>query len=101
MTDSAQVFTGIHDTPVYIDLFNRSLRAWVAAPLVLFGGATVALTVVFLDSGYAAWILGTGALITALACGAGALIPAGKPSVGFRLLCLARTLRPGQFVSRP
>ena len=99
-TDSAQVFTGVHDTPVYTDLlFNRPMRLWVAAPLALLGGLTIIATVTNLDSGYARWILATGAIITALACGAGALIPRGRPTTGFRLRCALRTIGPRRYLS--
>ena len=37
MTESAQVFKGVHDIPVYTDiLFNKPLRLWVA--ISLYGG---------------------------------------------------------------
>jgi hypothetical protein len=102
MTDSAQVFTGVHDTPVYTDLlFNRPMRLWVAAPLVILGGLTVILAATNLDSGYSRWILAIGALATALACGAGALVPRGRPTLVFRIRCALRTLRPTTYISTP
>ena len=34
MTESAQMFKGVHDIPVYTDiLFNKPLRLWVAVSL--------------------------------------------------------------------
>ncbi len=34
MTESAQLFKGVHDTPVYTDiLFKKPLRLWVAISL--------------------------------------------------------------------
>ena len=53
MSDSAQLFTGVHDTPAYTRLFNRSTRIWVAAPVVLGGVGTPVLAAVNLDSGHA------------------------------------------------
>ena len=63
MTESAQLFKGVHDTPVYTDiLFNKPLRLWVA--ISLYGGTalTVALTILTLDSGHARAILICGLL---------------------------------------
>ncbi|BBC69070.1 hypothetical protein MMRN_p0390 (plasmid) [Mycobacterium marinum] len=52
MTESAQLFKGVHDTSVYTDiLFKKPLRLWVAVSL--YGGAalTAILTILALDSG--------------------------------------------------
>ena len=58
MTDSAQLFHGIHDTPVYTDfLFRKPLRLWVAAPAALGLTLTFIFTVRLLDSGHARAVL--------------------------------------------
>ncbi|OBJ90366.1 ATP-binding protein [Mycobacterium asiaticum] len=95
MTESAQVFKGVHDVPVYTNiLFNKPLRLPVA--ISLYGGAvlTIASTVAMLDSGHARAILFGGAVMTAAAAGAAALLPRGRPTAAFRLNSLWRTLRP-------
>lgn len=81
MTESAQLFKGVHDTPVYTDiLFKKPLRLWVAVSL--YGGTalTVALTILALDSGHARAILIYGLLLTAATAGAAALIPVSGPT---------------------
>ncbi|EKN3842338.1 hypothetical protein NUF42_004062, partial [Yersinia enterocolitica] len=100
MTESAQLFKGVHDIPVYTNiLFNKPLRLPVA--ISLYGGAvlTVALTVAMLDSGHARATLIGGALITATAAGGAALLPRGRPSLLFRLHSLWRTVCPRQATS--
>lgn len=100
MTESAQLFKGVHDIPVYTNiLFNKPLRLPVA--ISLYGGAvlTVALTVAMLDSGHARATLIGGALITATAAGGAALLPRGRPSLGFRLHSLWRTVCPREATS--
>lgn len=95
MTESAQLFKGVHDTPVYTDLlFKKPLRLWVAVSL--YGGAalTAVFTLLALDSGHARAILICGLLATAAAAGTAALIPRGRPSVGFRIASTWRALRP-------
>lgn len=95
MTDSAQLFKGVHDTPVYTDiLFNKPLRLWVAVSL--YGGTalTAVATITALDSGHARAVLISGLLATAAAGGAAALIPRGRPTVGFRITSTWRALRP-------
>lgn len=100
MTESAQLFKGVHDIPVYTNiLFNKPLRLPVA--ISLYGGTvlTVALTVVMLDSGHARATLLAGAVITATAAGAAALLPRGRPTAGFRLHSLWRTICPREATS--
>ena len=95
MTDSAQLFHGIHDTPVYTDfLFRKPLRLWVAAPAALGLTATFILTVRMLDSGHARAVLLTGLALTGIAAGLGAILPTGRPGLGFRAAALWRTMRP-------
>ena len=95
MTDSAQLFHGIHDTPVYTDfLFRKPLRLWVAAPAALGLTLTFVLTVRMLDSGHARAVLMTGLALTGLAAGLGAILPTGRPGLGFRVAAIWRTLRP-------
>lgn len=95
MTESAQLFKGVHDTPVYTDiLFKKPLRLWVAVSL--YGGTalTVALTILALDSGHARAILIYGLLLTAATAGAAALIPRQRPNLRFRIVSAWRALRP-------
>ena len=95
MTESAQLFKGVHDTPVYTDiLFNKPLRLWVAVSL--YGGAavTVTLTILMLDSGHGRAVLICGLLVTAAAAGAAALMPRGRPTLRFRLRSWWQALRP-------
>lgn len=95
MTESAQLFKGVHDTPVYTDiLFKKPLRLWVAVSL--YGGTalTVALTILALDSGHARAILIYGLLLTAATAGAAALIPRQRPNLRFRIATAWRALRP-------
>ena len=104
MTESAQLFKGVHDTPVYTDiLFKKPLRLWVAVSL--YGGAalTVVLTILTLDSGHARAILICGLLLTGAAAGGAALIPRGRPTLRFRIASWWRALRPdpGQQRQRP
>lgn len=95
MTESAQIFTGVHDTPVYTDiLFKKPLRLWVAVSLYGGGGITVVCSVLMLDSGHARAALICGALITGCAAGLAALMPRGRPTVGFRLRSWWHVLRP-------
>jgi AAA-like domain len=95
MTESAQLFKGVHDTPVYTDiLFNKPLRLWVAVSL--YGGAalTVVLTILCLDSGHARSVLIGGLAATAAAGGAAALMPRGRPTLRFRVASWWQALRP-------
>ena len=95
MTESAQLFNGVHDIPVYTDiLFNKPLRLWVAVSL--YGGAaiTVVLTILMLDSGHARAVLICGLLLTGAAAGAAALMPRGRPTFRFRLRSTWQALRP-------
>jgi hypothetical protein len=95
MTESAQVFKGVHDTPNYTDVFfDKPMRLWVAVPLGLGITATVVSAVLLLDSGYVRTVLVCGLLITALTAGIGAIVPTGRPSLQFRARSLWRTLRP-------
>ncbi|MCB0939250.1 MAG: ATP-binding protein [Mycobacterium sp.] len=95
MTDSAQLFHGIHDTPVYTDfLFRKPLRLWVAAPAALGLTVTFVLTVRMLDSGHARAVLMAGLALTGLAAGLGAILPTGRPGLGFRAAAVWRTVRP-------
>ena len=94
MTESAQLFSGVHDTPVYTDVLSKPLRLWVAVPLGAGGALTFVLTVLALDGGHARTILVTGLLLTATAGAAGALVPRGRPTLGFRAHAAWRTLRP-------
>ena len=95
MTESAQLFHGVHDTPVYTDvLFNKPLRLPVVIPLGVGVPLTAVATLRLLDSGHARAALIIGLSITAAVAGVGALIPTGRPSLGFRLHALWRTLQP-------
>jgi hypothetical protein len=95
MTESAQLFHGVHDTPVYTDvLFNKPLRLPVVIPLGVGVPLTAVATLRLLDSGHARAALIVGLSITAAVAIVGALIPTGRPSIGFRLHALWRTLRP-------
>ncbi|MBY0443533.1 MAG: ATP-binding protein [Mycobacteriaceae bacterium] len=95
MTESAQIFHGVHDTPVYTDiLFNKPLRLWVAISLYAGAAVTVALTISTLDSGHARTVLLCGLLITAAAAGVAAAVPRGRPTLGFRLRNGWHMLRP-------
>lgn len=93
--DSAQLFGGVHDTPVYTDfLFRKPLRLWVAAPAALGLTLTFILTIRMLDSGHARAVLFTGLAVTGLLAGIGAILPTGRPGLAFRAAALWRTLRP-------
>ena len=95
MTESAQVFKGVHDIPVYTDiLFNKPLRLWVAVSLYGGTAATVVLTIVMLDSGHARAALICGLLATGAAAGVAALMPRGRPTFRFRLRNTWSALRP-------
>ena len=95
MADTAQVFAGVHDTPVYTNIvFNKPLRIWVAAPTVIGAVTTALVAVVNLASGHSLAILISGLALTGLAAGAGALVPRTRPNLGFRLKALHRSLRP-------
>ncbi|WP_204815315.1 ATP-binding protein [Mycobacterium riyadhense] len=95
MTESAQLFKGVHDTPVYTDiLFKKPLRLWVAISLYAGTALTVGLTILTLDSGHARAILIYGLLLTGAAAGAAALIPRGRPSLRFRITSAWRAVRP-------
>ena len=94
-TDSAQLFHGIHDTPVYTDFFFRKpLRLWVAAPAAVGLTATFVATMQALDSGHGRAVLFTGLILTGIVCGIGAIIPHGRPGLSFRGTALWRTVRP-------
>ncbi|ASL12275.1 ATP-binding protein (plasmid) [Mycobacterium europaeum] len=95
MTESAQLFKGVHDTPVYTDiLFKKPLRLWVA--ISLYGGTalTAVFTILALDSGHARSILICGLLATGAAGGTAALMPRGRPTLRFRVASAWRALRP-------
>ncbi|MEE6140610.1 ATP-binding protein [Mycobacterium sp. 050128] len=95
MTESAQLFKGVHDTPVYTDiLFKKPLRLWVAISLYAGTAMTALLTILALDSGHARAILTYGLLLTGAAAGAAALIPRQRPSLRFRIASAWRALRP-------
>jgi hypothetical protein len=94
MSDNAQLFTGVHDTPAYTRLFNRSTRVWVAAPVVLGGVSTPVLAAVNLDSGNARSIVIIGVLITAVLTGLGALVPRSRPNMAFRAKAHRASIRP-------
>lgn len=94
MSDNAQLFTGVHDTPAYTRLFNRSTRIWVAAPVVLGGVSTPVLAAVNLDSGHARSIVIIGVLITAVLTGLGALVPRSRPNMAFRAKAHRASIRP-------
>lgn len=95
MTDSAQVFTGVHDTPVYIDvLFGKPLRLAVAVPAALGLTGTVIATLRALDSGHARAVLLTGLVLTGVAAALGALTPHTRPSLAFRFRALRCALHP-------
>ena len=95
MTESAQLFKGVHDVPVYTDiLFKKPLRVWVAISLYGGGAITIVLTLLALDSGHARSVLICGALTTAAAGGAAALMPRGRPTMAFRLRSWWQALRP-------
>ena len=101
MTESAQVFKGVHDTPTYTDVFfNKPMRLWVAVPLSLGLTSTLVATVLLLDSGYARATLVWGLLLTALTTAVGAVIPHGRPSLQFRLRSLWRAARPRSATQR-
>jgi hypothetical protein len=95
VTESAQLFKGVHDTPVYTDiLFKKPLRLWVA--ISLYGGTalTVGLTILALDSRHARAILIYGLLLTGSVAGTAALMPRGRPTLRFRIASAWRALRP-------
>ncbi|OBG75816.1 MULTISPECIES: ATP-binding protein [unclassified Mycobacterium] len=95
MTESAQLFKGVHDTPVYTDiLFKKPLRLGVA--ISLYGGTalTAVFTILALDSGHARAVLIHGLLTTGLLAGIAALIPRGRPTLRFRATSVWRALRP-------
>jgi AAA-like domain len=95
MGDTAQLFTGVHDTPVYTNvLFDKPLRVWVAVPAVVGTVVTVLLTVLNLSSGHALGILIVGAALTAALTGCGAMVPRTRPSMAFRLRALRAAARP-------
>ena len=53
MTESAQLFKGVHDTPVYTDiLFKKPLRLWVAVSL--YGGTALTVVLTHLGTGFRA-----------------------------------------------
>ncbi len=94
-TDNAQLFTGIHHTPVYTNfLGGHPLRVWVAVPAALGVTATLLSVAFTLDSGHPRDTLLTGLLLTALATGIGALVPRGRPSAGFRAKAIWVSIRP-------
>lgn len=94
MADKAQLFTGVHDTPVYTKLFDRSLRLWVAVPLYIGVPTTLVLAALELDSGHAQAIFFNGLIVTALLAGCGALVPRSRPSAAFRLRAFWTAIRP-------
>jgi AAA-like domain len=95
MVESAQVFKGVHDIPVYTNiLFDKPLRRGVAICLYGGGAATIVVAALLLSSGHARSAVIYGALITAAATGIAALMPRGRPTLAFRLRSWWRTLRP-------
>lgn len=95
MTESAQLFKGVHDTPVYTDiLFKKPLRLAVAVSLYGGTAATAVFTILALDSGHARATLIYGLIVTGILAGAAALIPRGRPTLRFRASCAWRALRP-------
>jgi hypothetical protein len=95
MAESAQLFKGVHDTPVYTDiLFKKPLRLWVAISLYAGTALTVMLTILALDSGHARAILIYGLLLTGASAGTAALMPRGRPTLRFRIASACRALRP-------
>ena len=73
MTESAQLFHGVHDTPVYTDvLFNKPLRLPVVIPLASGIPLTAVATLRLLDSGHARTALIVGLSLTAAVAGIGA-----------------------------
>ena len=95
MTESAQLFKGVHHIPVYTDiLFSKPLRIWVAYSL--YGGTaiTIVATILTLDSGHARSVLICGLLATAAGAGAAALTPRARPTLRFRLRSAWHALRP-------
>jgi hypothetical protein len=95
MTESAQLFHGVHDTPVYTDvLFNKPLRLPVVIPLGVGVPLTAVATLRLLDSGHARAALIVGLALTGAAAGIGALLPTGRPSLAFRAQALWRAVHP-------
>ncbi|MGY4646219.1 hypothetical protein [Mycobacterium sp. URHB0021] len=95
MGDTAQLFTGVHDTPVYTNvLFDKPLRVWVAVPAIVGTVTTLLLSVLNLGSGHALGILLAGAVLTAVLTGLGAMVPRARPSMAFRLRALKAVARP-------
>lgn len=95
MSDNAQLFTGVHDTPVYTNIvFDKPLRVWVAVPGIVGSVTTALLTVLNLNSGHALGILIGGVFLTALFTLLGALVPRTRPSMIFRLRALKASVRP-------
>lgn len=84
MVESAQVFKGVHDVPVYINiLFDKPLRAGVAISLYVGIPSTAIITALTLDSGHARTALICGLLVTGAAAGAAALMPRTRPTLRF------------------
>ena len=94
MTESAQVFQGVHDTPVYTNFLGKPLRLWVAITAATGLTATALATVLLLDSGHARAVFVWGLLATAALAGAGALMPRTRPNAAFRLRAWRRAARP-------
>ena len=94
MTESAQVFQGVHDTPVYTNFLGKPLRLWVAITAAAGLTATALATVLLLDSGHARAVFIWGLLVTAALAGVGALMPRTRPGAAFRLRAWRRAARP-------
>lgn len=95
MVESAQVFKGVHDVPVYINiLFDKPLRAGVAISLYVGIPSTAIITALTLDSGHARTALICGLLVTGAAAGAAALMPRTRPTLRFRARSLWRAVCP-------
>jgi hypothetical protein len=95
MVESAQVFKGVHDVPVYINiLFDKPLRAGVAISLYAGVPLTAIITALSLDSGHARSALICGLLLTGAAAGTAALMPRTRPTLRFRIRSLWRAVCP-------
>ena len=95
MTESAQVFKHVHNLPTYTKvLWDRPMRLTVAIPLIGCSVPTLGLSALLLESGHARTVFLTGSFITAVATGAGALVPRHRPTLGFRVSSWWRAARP-------
>lgn len=95
MVESAQLFKGVHDVPVYTKiLFDKPLRMWVAISLYTGVPLTAIATALTLNSGHARTTLITGLLATGAAAGTAALMPRTRPTLRFRIRSLWRAVCP-------